>query len=48
MERSSKRDNKNRARGSVMEIQLDSGVRKNVITILRNLGPFAKPEHREF
>ena len=48
MERSFKKDNKNQAQGSMMELQGDSGVRINVITILRNLKPFAKPKHVVF
>ena len=46
--RSSKRDNKKRARGSVIELYCDKGYRTNVNTIFKNLGPFAKPKHEVF
>ena len=36
------------SRVAVMELYCESGVRVKVITMLRNLGPFAKPEHGVF
>ena len=43
-----KRESKKWAQGSVMELWWDKRWRTNVITMSRNLGPFAKPEHEVF